>query len=275
MTFPPHDVWIGVMAKHLPPSGAALRLLDVGGHSGGVLLALRPDLVVQAALTDLDVSALPPESSDAVVIFDQSLTPALLDAALHTLRPGGRMIVVLPHAPPDASWVALLEAHGYIRILVEPALEELSAGVLVRGEKPHTTDDTLARIRVAAHSDDHLTDLDRYPGRFVYLLVRQTPNKPIWALRDGEVYRWDAVTIRANDKIAFMTFSSLAKAIAFMQPAVLAKHIRDINKVAKYRVERVKDWSGSVILNPPDGFLGDQAYSLHPIDPTQAEAPDE
>jgi hypothetical protein len=275
MTQPPREAWVGVMAKHLPPSGATLRLLDVGGDAGETLLRMRPDLEIQPVAATFAKPDTTPDSSDAVAVYAQALTPSLLQAALDSLRPGGRLIVVLPHEQPAAAWVSLLEQHGYTRILVEPALTNVLTGVLIRGEKPHTTDDTLARIRVASAHDDTLTDLSRYPGRFIYLLVRQTPNKPIWALREGEQYAWDAVTVTINHEAIFLAFSSLAKAVAFMQPAVLAGHIRDINKVAKYRIENVRGWGERVMLNPPEGYLASNPFHLQSIDLTQAEAPDE
>ncbi len=275
MTAPTREAWIGAMAKHLPPSGAALRLLDVGGASGDTLLKLRPDLeILPLAANDRALLA-PPESSDAIAVFDQPLTPELLASGWRALRAGGRLIALLLQEQSAESWVALLEAEGYVRILVEPALADSSSGVLIRGEKPHTTADTLERIRVASARDDALTDLERYPGRFLYLLVRQSPNKPAWALRAGESVAWNAVIVSSDGQSALLAFSSLAKAVAFMQPAVLAGEIRDINKVAKYRVEVAKGWAMGVILNPPDGFLADKPSALHSIDPSQAEAPGE
>lgn len=275
MIYPPHEVWVGAMAKHLPPSGSALRLLDVGGDVGETLAHMRPDIVVQpisSDFTDADVAA---EGVDAVTVYGQTLTPSLLRAALHSLRRGGRLIALLPQEVPDATWVSLLEDQGYTRILVEAALADSATGVLVRGEKPHTTTDTLARIRVASSQDDTLTDLDHYPGRFLYLLVRQTPNKPVWALRAGESYTWEAVVVPAEDTEALIAFSSLAKAVAFMQPAVLEGHIRDINKVAKYSVGTVRTWDIRVLLNPADGYLARRSIALRSIDPRQAEAADE
>ncbi|MBL8130600.1 MAG: hypothetical protein JNL42_01975, partial [Anaerolineae bacterium] len=37
-------ILVEAMAKHLPPSAAELRLLDVNGFCGETLLRLRPDL---------------------------------------------------------------------------------------------------------------------------------------------------------------------------------------------------------------------------------------
>lgn len=272
---PPTAALIAAMAKHLPPSGAALRLLDIGAGAGGVLNDLRSDLRIHPLDADVRAWEIAPDSADAAAVFAQPLSPALLDAVLLALRQGGRLIAVLPGEQPDASWVTKLEKHGYTRILVEAALPHLAVGVLVRGEKPHTTADTLARIRVASSQDDRLTDLARYPGRSLYLLVRQTPSKPAWALREGERIAWDAVTVPVGERGALLAFSSLAKAVAFMQPAVLRGQIRDISKVAKYRVEVVRGWETPVLLNPDEDILSRAGYALSPVDPALAEAPDE
>ncbi|MBE0691144.1 MAG: hypothetical protein IH587_13575, partial [Anaerolineae bacterium] len=134
---------------------------------------------------------------------------------------------------------------------------------------------TLARIRVAARHDDLLTDLDGYPGRYLYLLIRQTPNKPVWALRPGEALEWRAAALTIEGQTVLLVFSSLAKAIAFMQPAVLAGHIRDINKVGKFSVQTARAWKLSLLLNPDYALLADHPQTFLAIDPATAEQPDE
>lgn len=265
--------WGALIAKHLPPSGATLSVLDLGGAIGGALAALRADLDVTAAAADPAGWAVADDSIDAVVVFGQQLSPTLLQAALSALRPGGRLIALDPDGLPSAEQVETLTAAGYTRILVESA--QASGGVLLRGEKAHTTADTLARIRVAAGRDDLLTDLNRYPGRYLYLLIRQTPNKPVWALRDGEALAWRAVALTVDDQTVLLAFSSLAKAVAFMQPAVLAGQIRDINKVGKFSVQTAHAWALPLLLNPDSGLLAEHPQTLLTIDPATAEQPDE
>lgn len=263
------------MAKHLPPSGATLRLLDIGGAAAAHLAGRRDDLIVTSLQRTHDSASTPDESMDAVTVVG-ALTSDLLAAGLRILRPGGRLIVVDADGQPDAGHVQTLEAAGYVRILVErPAESPDGSGVLLRGEKPHTTADTLARIRVASTRDDVLTDLDSYPGRYLHLLIRQSPNKPVWALREDEILTWQAIALLLPEGTALLAFSSLAKAVAFMQPAVLAGHIRDVNKVGRFSRETVQTWHTRLILNPPDVILTQYTQSLLVIDPATAETPDE
>ncbi len=262
----PFAAHIEAMAKHLPPSGALLRLRASSESLGAALRQVRPDLALVGAAAD--------ESSvDAIAALDRPLDDAWLADGLRLLRSGGRLIVVQTQGEPSADLVATLERAGYVRILVEPSAE--NGGVLIRGEKPHTTADTLARIRVAAARDDAYTDLARYPGRFLYLLIRQSPNKPAWALRDGDVLEWRAAALERDGTTALIAFSSLSKAVAFMQPAVLAGRIRDIHKVGKFSVQTAQTWDLPVLLNPPDELLSAYALTFSTVDPASAEHPDE
>ncbi|MCC6613853.1 MAG: hypothetical protein IT320_10275 [Anaerolineae bacterium] len=269
------DGLIAMMAKHLPPSGATLRLLDVGAAAGDALAALRPDLDVQTAAPDPMGWQVDEASVDAIAIFEQLLSSALLAACLRALRPGGRLIIIDRTAEANEAQVERLAGAGYTRILVEALSDDLADGALLRGEKAHTTADTLARVRVAAQHDDLLTDLNRYPGRYLHLLIHQMPNKPVWALRPDEALEWRAVAVTLDDRIVLLAFSSLAKAVAFMQPAVLAGHIRDINKVGKFSAETARAWTLPMLLNPDHGLLADRAQTLVPVDPSTAEQPDE
>ena len=45
-----------------------------------------------------------------------------------------------------------------------------------------------------------------------------------------------------------LAFSSLPNAVAFMQPAVIAGTIKDVNKVAKFSRATAQDWR--VLINP-------------------------
>ena len=263
---------IEAMAKHLPPSGAALRLLDWDGATGEILRELRADLDIQTVNTQEDWQ---PNSFDAIAIYDRAYLP-LLPNALTALRPGGRLIIVDSNQDPDSQYVSLLESAGYTRILVETAAEcPLPIGVLMRGEKPHTTADTLARVRVAAQADDLLTDLNRYPGRYLHLLIRQTPNKPVWALSPDEPLHWHAIAIQHEDGAALLAFSSLSKAVAFMQPAVLSGQLRDVNKVGKFATVTAQGWSLPLLLNPSHDVLTDYVQITLAVDPATAETADE
>lgn len=258
------------MVKHLPPSASQLSLLDVGGKAREILEKHRPD--VSVTVVDDAPWSVAPESFDAVTAFDDDLRGDLLAAALDALRPGGRLIVMATEGDPDAARVETLEKSGYTRILVETGAEcPLPVGVLMRGEKPHLTEDTLARVRVASDADGDAQTLDDYRGRFVYLAVRQTPNKPIWAIRADEPVTWNAVTING----ALLAFTSLPKAVSFMQPVVVQGVIRDVSKFAKFSVATAKTWPLPVRLNPPIAALDRAKIDQISVDPDTAETPDE
>lgn len=261
-----------MIAKHLPPSGASLRLLDVGG-AGTLLTELRGDLNLIAVDGDSAAWHLDDNSVDAVVALDPHIGADFLSAALAALRPGGRLIVVEQEREPSRALVETLEQAGYTRILVEPALDG-KPGVLMRGEKPHQTADTLARIQVAAAQDDALADFSTYTGRYVHLLVRQTPNKPVWALRPDESLTWVALAL-AGDPPIFLAFSSLPRAVGFMQPAVVSGRVVGVNKVARFSREVARTWTLAALLNPSVDLLDSHEVVFIPIDPETAEVPDE
>ena len=135
--------FVAVMAKHLPPSASTLRLLDIDGRSGEMLAEIRRDIchrrLPAARLEQADLTT---GSQDAIVAYDIPLTDALLGAALNVLRPGGRFIAVHSRGRVDENLGRTLEQKGFVRILVEPALDDL--GVLIRGEKPHATAQTMS-----------------------------------------------------------------------------------------------------------------------------------
>lgn len=265
-------LFIDAMAKHLPPSAAQLRLLDVEGAAGSILLERRADLdiiPVTRIPTDWEI---PPESVDAVVAFNHTLEAPLLEASLAVLRPGGRLVIMETEGEADQVRVKTLEDAGYTRILVESGIEcPLPTGVLMRGEKPHVTDDTLERVQQVATQDENTQSLADFKGKYVHLLVQQTPNKPAWALEEGEKLCWQAIT--ANGTL--LAFSSLPKAVAFMQPAVLDGKIKDVNKVAKFSRATAQTWTYPVLVNPSLADVEGQEIGLLNVDPDEAEASDE
>lgn len=267
------QVFIEAIAKHLPPSASHVRLLDIGGVAGDVLLSLRPDLDIQVAslnVADWDYEA---DSIDAVVAYDLLLKEDFLNAVHNVMRDGGRLIVVNPLAQADEYYVDMLENAAYIRILVEAAVA--GAGVLIRGEKAHSTDDTLQRVRVGAERDADILNLENYRGRFVHLLVQQSPNKPVWKLTEGEKIEWQAVAFDFDGNIRLLAFSSLPKAVNFMQPTVLEGLIVGVNKVGKFRKEQTINLSFPVILNPQIEQIQGRELHFIEIDPDTAESPDE
>jgi hypothetical protein len=214
-----------IFAKHLPPSAGRPRVLALDGAAAAELppeVTLVPAAEAAGAL-------------DAIVGYTP---PDALERWLAALRPGGRLILACPE-PPDAL-LAALTAAGFVHCLVEP-VGEIS---LYRGERPPLAA-SLDRIPAAARAP-----AERLP--FVFLLVRQTPNKPAWRLAPGETVRWQAASALdpARGAPALLAFSSLVQAVAFMQPAVLAGFVNGVNKVAKFPAEAALDWPVPFLLNP-------------------------
>ena len=266
--------FVAVMAKHLPPSPSTLRLLDLDGASARILANWRADLdASQVMPSELDAAGLAPDSFDAVVAYDIEINAQLLSESLRLLRPGGRLIMLQSRGSVSESQARILRGQGYTRLLLEPALDGL--GVLLRGEKPHQTADTAERVQSVAQADGDLLDLDHYAGRYLHLLIQQLPNKPVWKLAHDEVVTWQAAAMVCGAGQVLLAFSSLPKAVAIMQPAVLQGLIRDVNKVGKFSRATAKSWTWDVVLNPTMASVQGKSLTTVPIDPASAEAPDE
>jgi hypothetical protein len=265
---------IEAMAKHLPPSATSLRLVDIGGRAGAVFAETRADLDIVLTPGRGDTWQLTPNSIDAVVAYDCEPDEFLLAAALSALRPGGRLILLNSKGEPDEAWGKTLEGAGFTRILVEIGAESPNPiGVLMRGEKPHTEERTIDRIKQTAERDDE--PAARRSSRYVHLLIHQSRNKPAWQAQDDEPNEWEAVAIAGEGETILLAFSSLPKAVEFMQPAVMAGHIENVNKIAKFSWETARAWPLPIMLNPSDEILDTQTVVFVPIDPQSAEAADE
>lgn len=265
----PLETHCALLARHLPPSGATLHLIDLSGTVGAPLAALRPDirpLAFDPGLADCDAAA-----GIGPLPADERLT-----AALFSLRPGGRLIWIEPDGVPDPERLIAIGQHlerlGFVRILVEAAED---GGVLMRGERAHTQADTAARIAVGASRDAGTGDLAGYRGRYLFLLIRQTPNKPPWRIEPGERIDWHAAAVQIDGEPALLAFSSLPQAVAFMQPALLNGLIRDIHRIAKFPRAAHADWGCPLRLNPPLDVLNGRPLRLIPVDPAAAITGDE
>lgn len=264
---------IETLIKHLPPSASAVHVLDVNGMAGDMLAQIRPDVQISIVSGDVTTWQFEHQQFDAVIAVDYILNDTFLSAVLSILRYGGRLIIANSRASLTlAHYGNQLENRGYVRILIEDIPHESSKGVLMRGEKAHITDDTHQRIQTVAGNEAEFIPLSDYKGRFIHLLIRQTPNKPPWRIDPNELIQWDAVMING----VMIGFSSLPKAVSFMQPSVLMNKFYTVNKVAKFKRERVISWSHKIVINPTLMIWDNDAQlEFTPVDPYDAEAPDE
>jgi ubiquinone/menaquinone biosynthesis C-methylase UbiE len=185
----------------------------------------------------------------------------------------------------------LIEA-GFARVLTERAMEGYA--VLSRGEKPYPDPDLSTMQRIArtaaidrATADWQIVDSAALPtmgrGRFVFLLVRQTPDKPPWAIQPGETIRWEAAMVSDtadHHRPYLLAFTSLPKAVEFMQPAVTSGVLKGVNKVARFDKAAAPQWAAGVLLNPPFERLrksGQYAFAgaWLAVDPARAVAGEE
>lgn len=267
--------FIVAMAKHLPPSASNLRVLDVNGEVGPALAELRADLEIITVPGQAANWPEPTDSADAIMAYAYHLNDAFLTAALTVLRPGGRLIVLDPKSNQVQEAVGqTLEDAGYARILVENMIAD-DGGVLMRGEKPHTAANTLDRVQQVAGQDANGLVLGEYRGRYVHLLVKQKPNIAVWARTPGDTITWKAATVQRDKVRHLLAFTSLPRAVGFMQPAVLNGKIKDINKVGKFKKSVAENWSLPVLLNPDASVLEDATLAFIEVDPLTAEAADE
>src|SRR5579859_589527 len=258
------------LSRHFPPSGAQLHVFITAfgknlrlGDIASTLHNLRPDLLIVTGEQPVDIPLqLPSDSQDAFVVCDlwQLGTEgriAFLSESIRALRPGGRLLLLdatatnglarllHPSTSPitlEAAASALAET-GFARVLAERLADD--AAILSRGEKPYSISATVERIAQSAArgaSAERLQTIDSGSlpgasrGRFVFILVRQTPDKPAWAIQPGEKISWQAQMVNhtgEGGKPYLLLFSSLPKAVSFMQAAVMAGQSLGVNKVAK------------------------------------------
>lgn len=255
--------FIEALGKHLPQETARLRLADVQSRAGLVLGETRPDLEIIPVPRRVDDWSLAPDSVDVLTAYDMGLSQAFLRATRTALRPGGRLIVVNPRGEATPKLVKLLEDAGFIHIFVEAALDQpRPVGVLVRGEKPGWK----AAGRIMPEASPAVMPAEKRQERFVHLLISQKVS-----VENNNALVWQAAAVAGDDETVMLAFSSLAKAIQFMQPAVVTGRIQDVNKVAKFNWSVAKSWPHPFMLNPTDDILESYPAVFVPVDPATAE----
>jgi hypothetical protein len=243
-----------MLARHLPPSAALPRVLALDSATAAEL--------AEAAEVTLDAGGAPPGPYDAIAGRRLATAEDVHQLAAR-LRPGGRLILAA-QARPEAL-LGVLTGAGLIHCLVE----NVGGLTLYRGERPPETVSTQERARQLAAEAAHGTQPPA--PRFLFLLVTQTPNKPAWKLAPGERVEWRAATVATPDGPRLLAFSSLVKAVAYMQPAVLAGAIHGVNKVAKFPASAAAGWLCPLLLNPRfDDLRGLAAGPPLAVDPLTA-----
>ncbi len=257
---------IAQMLRQLPPSASELKLLDLGGHCIPYFTARRTDLNAQA------VQAIPADAAglDAIVALEQALASDFLAAAWRSLRPGGRLIIGWQRGRPDAGQQVTLEAAGFVRILIETQ----GGSLLLRGERPWTVQHTRERIRQVA-AQDEIADPAAWPGRHVHLLIREASGRPPWARPTGASRRWQAISVGAGAEQRLAAFSSLPRAVAFLQPAALRGRLVGVNRIGKFPREAVDKLPLPLLLNPAPEVLEQVETDAVEVDAALAALPDE
>ncbi len=309
----PHSI-LHEMSRHLPPSAVELTALDLDGQAAVQLLEFRPEMrIIVLSHTSPPTPLQPLERGVKIAtvrgvrtslpLADSSIDAitgcgiarqrqaAFLREVRRVLRPGGRLILFDPRPGVLGrifqrryileQLAAILDEGGFARVLVE----RVGEGLIARGEKPYPKSSTVERIALTAALGSGSGDLQVLDsadlctmgrGHFVFLLIRQTPDKPPWAIAPGEPIRWDAAMITDHDERHYLlAFTSLPKAVEFMQAAVLAGLLKGVNKVGKFERTVASRWAADVVLNPPFEALRSSAgYAFKdvtlPVDPTSA-----
>lgn len=273
------DMLLREMLRHLPPSGAELALVALGEDITAPVCALRPDVRViwRESFADYALPLpLDSQSADALIACDALSavrdSELFLREALRILRPGGRMVLfeTVPEAEQAAQLLHLagtLETAKFERVLTE-RLTDLG-GVLARGERSYTHLSTQERISGTAARDSGLpggvaqlepipanTLIEALTGKFVFLLAAQPTDRPPWELGRDRYWLAPVMIDRGRDgAYCLLVFSSLPKAVEFMQPAVKAGLIKGINKIAKFDKAQIATWGIDLILNPTPAIL--------------------
>ena len=150
----------------------------------------------------------------------------------------------------------VLDAAGFVRVFGEKAVA--GYGVLSRGEK-QSQESVKSKLPTGTLPVVRGQALSLLPNPYIFLLIRQTPAQPSWALPPGTTLTWNAITaieINSNQCVV-LAFTSLPKAVAFMQPAVTSGRIIGVNRIAKFDKTTATHWPFATLLNPDLSILDD------------------
>ncbi len=265
------------IARQFPPSDATLQLLDLSTDA-----EVRAFLALQR--TDIDIHATELSATsrvyDAILAVNLSLSESQLLQLRQYLRQGGRIILFnQSYNDPQKAADELTNA-GFERVLAE----RLEDGILYRGEQPYIgTLSTLERVSVVAKEFNDAkiisnTDVEKVKSRFLFVLIRQTPNLPTWRMTTDTEIQWSMVAIETTQyPILVLAFTSLPKAVAWMQQAILDGFLAEVHKIAKFSKTTVSTWQFPLLLNSKFEEVCQLATSVQLIDIDRhtAEASDE
>jgi hypothetical protein len=108
--------------------------------------------------------------------------------------------------------------------------------------------------------------------RFFYLLVAQSPNRPSW--QNDPERRWMAVggIDRATGRETALAFTSPRRAVAFLQAAVMAGRLRDINKIPRFAAHAAREWPFLLLFDVGDAWDALERLGARlPVHPQLAE----
>ncbi len=245
-----------LILKHLPPSASIPNVQVCDEHSRRWSMSLER----QGHITLDDDRPI-----DGVLASELSFAPK----AVSVLRPNGRAIFLVPNTvdiSPEAVIQTLTEA-GLVRILIEAVLDD--AYLLARGERPTEHARPTARIAAIAQLTANaieVTEAAEIAKQYqsLHLLVRQDPPTRGWTDAQPDL-TWQAITVRDTqiDRVVLLAFTSLTKAVAFMQPAVIAGAISNVNKLPRYEMDQFLKWNLPLIVNPTfEALREDQRFDF-------------
>ncbi len=258
-----------MFAPHLPPSAALPIVLALDPQAEAALASY---VEGGSGLGEPGQAVSAPAEARNVDAILACRWPEDLAASRDRLRPGGRLIVLLSNTTSELDHgerrLAELNHHGYIHCLIESLPD---GGWLCRGERPpiHSGGQRLGGLT---------SSIEAGSARALVVLVKQSPNKPTWRLEPGERRVWEAARLidPATGQPALLAFTSLVKAVAFMQLAVLAGLLTGINKTGRYTLEQIESWGLPVVVNPAfEDWRNASVAEPVRIDPAQSLASEE